>query len=89
MTATNTPTDHQAQDEQETMKQVPMQLPSTGFVRLPVVLSVFPVSRSSWYRGIKKGKYPAPVKIGEHSSAWAVQDLFALFERLKNQGMQG
>ena len=50
----------------------------TGFIRLPQVLSLFPVSRTAWYEGIKAGKYPAPVKLSERTAAWRVSDIRAL-----------
>lgn len=49
-------------------------LPETGFVRLPSVLAVFPISKSSLYAGIQKGIYPAPIKLSERTSAWKVED---------------
>lgn len=50
-------------------------LPETGFVRLPQILSVFPVSRSAFWAGIKAGKYPKPVKLSERTTAWRVEDI--------------
>ena len=57
------------------------ELPSTGFVRLPVVLSVFPVSRATWWNGIRAGKYPAGHKLGPRVTAWKVEDIRALIEQ--------
>lgn len=53
-------------------------LPSTGFIRLPQVLSLFPVSRTAWYEGIKEGRFPAPVKLSERTAAWRCSDIRAL-----------
>ncbi len=53
-------------------------LPETGFVRLPQVLKVFPVSKSTWWAGVKSGLYPKPVKLGQKMTAWRVQDIRAL-----------
>lgn len=53
-------------------------LPETGFVRLPLILSVFPVSRSAFWAGVKAGKYPQPVKLSERTTAWRVEDIRAL-----------
>jgi prophage regulatory protein len=50
-------------------------LPETGFVRLPEVLKVFPVSKSTWWAGVKDGRFPQPVKLGPKISAWRVQDI--------------
>ena len=56
-------------------------LPSDGYVRLPQVLAVFPVSKSSWWAGCKSGRYPIPVKLGPRTTAWRVSDIRALIER--------
>ena len=55
-------------------------LPETGFVRLPQVLKVFPVSKSTWWAGVKSGKYPQPVKLGLKMTAWRVDDIRALID---------
>lgn len=57
-------------------------VPATGFMRLPQVLAVIPISRSSWWSGIKSGKYPAGFKISEHCTAWRAEDIHALIARL-------
>lgn len=60
----------------------PQTLPDTGFVRLPQVLAVIPVSKSSWWEGVKAGKYPQPVKLGPNTTAWKVSDIRALIEQI-------
>lgn len=37
-------------------------LPETGFLRLPSVFKLIPVSRSTWWDGIREGRYPNLVK---------------------------
>jgi prophage regulatory protein len=54
------------------------QLPETGFLRLPEVLKLFPVSKSTWWAGVKLGKYPKPVKLSRNITAWRVQDILNL-----------
>ena len=66
------------------MSRIPT-LPSVGFLRLPEVLALFPVSRSAWYRGIKEGRYPAPIKLGKRTAAWSVESIAALCERVATQ----
>jgi predicted DNA-binding transcriptional regulator AlpA len=59
-------------------------LPNTGFVRLPHVLAPLgpiPVSKSTWWAGIKDGRYPKPVKLGPRITAWRVEDIRALIAR--------
>jgi prophage regulatory protein len=50
-------------------------LPDTGFVRLPTVLKVVPVGKSSWWAGVKTGRYPRPVKLGPKTTVWRVEDI--------------
>ena len=58
-------------------------LPSTGFVRLPQVLTVFPISRSAWWQGIRDGKYPKGIKLGGRTTAWRVEDIYSLLDQFQ------
>lgn len=60
-------------------------LPATGFLRLPKVLSLIPVGRSTWWAGVKTGLYPAPVKLGARMTAWRAEDIAALIAALGAQ----
>ena len=51
-------------------------------LRLPDVLRRYPVSRTSWYDGIKLGMYPAPVRLGKRTVAWRESEIEALIQRL-------
>lgn len=55
-------------------------LPHEGFIRLPQVLKIFPVSKTKWYDGIAKGEYPPPVKLGPFTSAWDVKKIRKLID---------
>jgi prophage regulatory protein len=58
-------------------------LPETGFLRLPQIIpSIIPVSKSTWWAGIQEGRYPRPVKLSARCTAWRVEDIRALIERL-------
>lgn len=59
-------------------------IPSTGFMRLPAVLAVIPISKSTWWAGVKSGRYPKPVKLGERMTAWRAEDISALIVALHN-----
>ena len=59
--------------------------PQVGFVRLPQILSVIPVSASTWWRGVRSGKYPTPVKLGERTTAWRVEDIHELIDSLSKK----
>ena len=65
-----------------------VELPSEGFIRLSAVTRIFPVSKSSWWRGVKRGVYPRPYKIGPGTTCWDVKDIRELIERAKTSGIQ-
>lgn len=60
-------------------------LPDTGFVRLTSIIAPvgpIPVSKSTWWQGVKDGRFPKPVKLGVKTTTWRVEDIRALIERL-------
>ena len=60
-------------------------LPETGFLRLPQVLSVIPICKSSWWAGVKVGRFPQPVKLSPNCTAWKAEDIHALIQQLSTQ----
>ncbi len=55
----------------------------SGFLRLPNILAPkgpIPVSKSTWWAGVKSGRYPKPVKLGPRITAWRTEDINALVE---------
>lgn len=68
------------------------QLPETGFLRLkqilgdpfakPPVPPIIPIGKSTWWDGIKKGRFPKPVKLSSRTTAWRAEDIRALVLRL-------
>jgi predicted DNA-binding transcriptional regulator AlpA len=61
-------------------------LPETGFVRLKLILEYLPIGKSTWWDGVKKGRFPKPVKLGPRTTAWRAEDIHALFVRLAVDG---
>lgn len=62
-------------------------LPETGFVRLKEIIGPngpIPVSKSTWWAGIKSGRFPNPVKLGPRTTAWRREDIHGLIEELAN-----
>ncbi len=65
-------------------------LPQAGYLRLPQIVgdrkrgipAIFPVSRSTWFAGVKSGRYPKPVKLSERCVAWRVEDIKTLLNQL-------
>ncbi len=67
------------------------QLPETGFLRLsqiignprtnPLVPPLIPIGRSSWWNGVRTGRFPKPVKLGPRTTAWRVEDILSLIKQ--------
>lgn len=66
-------------------------LPETGFLRLHQIIgrparkgrsavpAIIPVARSTWWAGVKSGRYPQPVRsLGRRITVWRVEDIRAL-----------
>lgn len=56
--------------------------PKDGFVRLSQILAPkgpIPVSKSTWWQGVKDGRFPQPQKLGPRTTVWKAEDIRALF----------
>ncbi len=66
-------------------------LPETGYLRLPQIIgdnksnppipALIPVGRSTWWQGVKTGRFPKPVKLSERVTVWRVEDIRSYIER--------
>ncbi len=68
----------------EIKEQSKHNFPPTGFVRLASILALhgpIPVARSTWWAGVKSGRFPKPVKLGPRTTAWKVEDIRTLIEK--------
>jgi prophage regulatory protein len=57
--------------------------PERGLRRLKSIIrpgGPITVSRSTWWAGVKSGRFPAPVKLGPRITAWRVEDIQRLIE---------
>lgn len=70
----------QSQPEANAVQQT--YLPAEGFVRINQILAPkgpIPVGRSTWWAGVKSGRFPKPKHIfGNRITVWAVEDIRAL-----------
>lgn len=48
---------------------------SKRYLRLPQVLDRIPVSKSTWWAGVKKGRFPQPVKLSPRVTVWLEEDI--------------
>lgn len=65
------------------------ELPETGFLRLPQVLRFIPVGRSTWWQGVKEGRFPKPVKLGPKTTVWKAEDINLLLKELGEDQKEG
>ena len=65
------------------------ELPDTGFVRLPTILFHIPVAKSTWWDGVKTGRYPQPYKLSERCTAWRAEDIRELIKQISMQANGG
>lgn len=74
------------------------QLPEFGYLRLPQIIgdpkaeppipAIIPVGRSTWWAGVKSGRYPQPVRtLGRRITAWEVGGIRELIRRLSEEGI--
>jgi prophage regulatory protein len=62
----------------------PTSFPAIGFVRLKQIIGPggpIPVSKSTWWDGVRSGRFPQPQKLGDRITVWRVEDVRRLFER--------
>ncbi|MBE0438012.1 MAG: AlpA family phage regulatory protein [Methylomicrobium sp.] len=63
-------------------------IPQSGFLRLPQIIGdkktntppLIPVSKTTWWTGVKSGRFPKPVKLSERTTAWRAEDIRKLIE---------
>jgi predicted DNA-binding transcriptional regulator AlpA len=64
-------------------------LPETGFLRLRQIIGnrktntppIVPVSASTWWLGVKQGRFPRPVKLSNRVTVWRIEDIRALIAK--------
>lgn len=57
--------------------------PEKGLVRINQILAPagpIPVSKSTWWAGVKDGRFPKPLKLGARVTVWRVEDIRELIE---------
>jgi len=67
-----------------------MNLNNNGFLRLPQILGdpksdppiqpLIPISKSTWWQGVRDGRFPKPVKLSKRCTAWRASDIRNLVE---------
>jgi len=58
--------------------------PEDGFVRLKQILAPegpIPISKSTWWKGVKSGKYPKSHKISANVTVWRAKDIRVFMDK--------
>ena len=55
-------------------------MPETGYMRISDVLRYIPVSKTTWWNGVKSGRFPKAVKLGPGITTWKVEDIRELIK---------
>ena len=68
-------------------------LPKAGLARLeqvigdpkadPPIRPVIPVSKSTWWAGVRSGQFPPAIKVTKGVSAWRWEDIHRLLQSLR------
>jgi predicted DNA-binding transcriptional regulator AlpA len=59
-------------------------LPAEGLVRINQLCNhkgvrvILSISKSSFWAGVREGRFPKPIKLGKRTTAWKVDDIRAL-----------
>jgi predicted DNA-binding transcriptional regulator AlpA len=53
-----------------------------GFLRLPQVMQLIPIGKTSIYEKIRKGEFPAQIKLGTKTSVWRREDIDAYIKKM-------
>ena len=41
----------------------------------PPIEAIIPISKSSWWEGVKTGRYPEAIKLGANTTVWREDDV--------------
>jgi prophage regulatory protein len=69
---------------------VTIPLPETGYLRIQHIIgdpendipALFPVGATTWWNGVKSGKYPPAYQLSAGCTAWKVEDIRELINNI-------
>lgn len=74
-------------------------IPETGYLRLAQILGdpkaeppippIIPVAKSTWWEGVKTGRFPKPVKLGPRITLWRAEDIRDWIAHLEGEQKTG
>ena len=65
-----------------------MNIQEKGFLRLHQIIGskkanippIIPVSATSWWNGVKSGKYPKAIKLGPKTTVWRASEVLSIVQ---------
>lgn len=75
-----------AENQATNLLPVEIMVPLNGFLRLDQVLTLIPISKTTWWDGIREGRYPRSVKLSDRTTAWRVEDIIDLIHTISSHG---
>lgn len=52
-------------------------LPNSAYIRLPVLVALYGISKGTIWKNVRAGKIPRPIKLSERCTAWNVGEIKA------------
>jgi prophage regulatory protein len=62
------------------------QIDPQSLLRLPQVLKLVPIAASSWWLGVRSGRFPKGLKLGPRTTVWRASDILELIDSLQHRG---
>lgn len=62
-----------------------MDIPEFGFLRLNDVLRIIPVSKTTWYNGVRSGRFPKGIRLSQNIVVWRIEDIKNLVKQLEEE----
>ncbi|MEZ5490897.1 MAG: AlpA family phage regulatory protein [Gammaproteobacteria bacterium] len=66
--------------------ELPSEITCSGYLRLPQILQLIPIGRSTWWHWVSTGKAPQSIKLGPRTTVWRAEDINQFILELEKQG---
>lgn len=60
-------------------------LNETSFLRLDQILKLIPIGKTTWWNGVKSGRFPKSIKSGIRTTAWRTEDIRSLINNFDQE----
>jgi prophage regulatory protein len=62
--------------------------PKDRFLRLEEVLKIISVSKTTWWSGVKSGKFPQSIKLTARTTVWSELEIYAFIDEKKKMRLE-